>query len=103
MTTPTPEFIDAITTKLVDEGLLIEAGFHGLMLAAYKGAGPEQTEMMREAFFAGAQHLFASIMGVLSSDDDDVTDADEQRMENIHNELGRFIDDFAVRHNLTQR
>ena len=102
MTTPTPEFVDAITTKLVDEGLLIEAGFHGLMLAAYKGAGPEQTEMMREAFFAGAQHLFASVMGMFDSDDD-VTDADERRMENIHNELGRFIDDFAVLHNLTQR
>lgn len=79
-----------VTNELVSQGKLIEAGWEGLRVAAlHPDSPPLQLKEMRKAFFAGAQHLFASIMTILDPDSEP-TDADMLRMESIHTELDQF-------------
>ena len=94
------DFLRRLERELVDKGKLIEAGWVGLRLAAIpEDAGKPQLEEMRNAFFAGAQHLFSSIMDVLD-DDREPTEADLARMGLIQSELDVFIRDFSRRHDL---
>jgi hypothetical protein len=94
------EELRRLERRLVDDGKLIEAGWIGLRRAA---VAPEadaiQLEEMRTAFFAGAQHLFGSIMGILD-DDREPTAADLNRMGLINAELEIFIREFRQRHDL---
>ena len=62
-------------------------------------AGKQQLESMKEAFFAGAQHLFASIMGILE-DGEEPTPADLKRLDLIDGELKTFIAEFERRFSL---
>jgi hypothetical protein len=94
------EFLRRLERELVDKGKLIEAGWVSLRLAAIpEDAGKVQLEEMRNAFFAGAQHLFASIMDVMD-DDREPTEADLARMSQISAELDVFIRDFSKKHGL---
>jgi hypothetical protein len=80
---------ETLTRKLLDEGKLIAAGwamFHHLLL---KDAPPIQVREMEKAFFAGAQHLWGSIMTGLDPDAEP-TAQDERRMELIAAELDAF-------------
>jgi hypothetical protein len=89
-----------VTRRLIDEGKIIEAGWvsmRALMIA--KDAPPLQLDEMRMAFFAGAQHLFTSIMSVMEAGEEP-TENDLRRMSSIHAELDTFIEDFKKRHNL---
>jgi hypothetical protein len=61
------------------------------------GAPAEQLEQLRQTFFAGAQHLYTSIMRVLDPGDEP-TDSDLSRMGLIDAELKAFIEDFQLRH-----
>jgi len=89
---------DAICKKLADEGRLIEAGFRGLRFTAIpEDATPEQIEYTRMAFFAGAQHLFGSIMGILDSEREP-TEKDLRRMHLINAELNEFIEQFKAKY-----
>lgn len=93
-TEPHPD-LDEITKKLtaalVDQGKLVEAGWVSLKaMTLPKEAPPIQIEEMRNAFFAGAQHLFASIMYILD-EDAEPTDADLRRIDNIQAELDAFF------------
>lgn len=49
-----------------------------------------QLDEMRKAFFAGAQHLFASIMGILEPGAEP-TEKDLVRMDHIDKELREFV------------
>jgi hypothetical protein len=90
-----------LSQRLVREGKLIEAGWISLRLVAIPADAPElQIEEMRNAFFAGAQHLFASILSVLDPGEEP-TAADLQRFDNINDELTRFIDDYKRRKGIT--
>ena len=51
---------------------------------------------MRNAFFAGAQHMFCSLMTIMDADAEP-TDKDLERMALIDAELRAFIDDFTIR------
>lgn len=94
------EYLRRFERELVDKGKLIEAGFVGLRLAAIpEDAGKTQLEEMRNAFFAGAQHLFSSIMDIMD-DDHEPTAADLKRMDLIQSELDVFIRDFSKKHGL---
>jgi len=89
---------DNICRKLTDQGKLIEAGFIGLKFASIPADAPEiQVEEMRNAFFAGAQHLFSSIMGILEAGSEP-TAKDLDRMELIARELDGFIEQFKAKH-----
>lgn len=92
--------IDAIAKHLVDQGLLIEAGWQMLKLMSVSpNASQIQLNEMRNAFFAGAQHLFASIMGILDPGSEP-TDADMERMDNIAKELQNFYNEFLTKHGM---
>jgi hypothetical protein len=83
--------IKEITRKLIDEGRLVEAGWVGLRhMAIPLDASPWQVENMRMAFFAGAQHLFGSIMSVLEPGEE-ATLNDLNRMTLISKELDEFV------------
>jgi hypothetical protein len=86
--------------ELIDSGKLIEAGWIGLRIAAIpKDAPTVQLNEMRMAFFAGAQHLFGSIMKALDPDDE-VTDDDMRRLDLINAELNLFLVDFKKKHGI---
>ena len=102
--TDTSTIIDAdllkkISVTLTDEGRLMEAGWIGLRLATgLEDAPADQLREMRMAFFAGAQHVFHTIMTIMD-DDAEPTEADLRRMEFIDAELKAFIRDFTgVKH-----
>lgn len=84
-----------LAKRLTDEGLLIEAGWIGLAIMALPpDCPPAQIQDMRVAFFAGAQHLFDSMMGILDPGGEP-TAADEARMNKIQAELNRFAEQFS--------
>lgn len=92
--------LNEIAKHLTKQGKLIEAGWIGLQLACISPDAPQiQLDDLRMAFFAGAQHLFGSITNMLDPEGD-VTDADLERMESIHNELLTFIAAYEKKHTL---
>lgn len=94
--------LERLSRELTDKNLLIEAGWVGLRLAAIPNNAPKaQLDEMRMAFFAGAQHLFSSIMTILDPGEDP-TEADLSRMTHIEKELDAFIADFAMRSTPTE-
>lgn len=96
------EFLKRRIAELTDQGKIIEAGWVGFRLQAIDPeAGKVQLEFGREAFFAGAQHLLASIMTVLD-DGEEATERDLKRMDLISQELEIFITDYAKRHGLQE-
>lgn len=91
-------FLEREMRRLTDEGKLIEAGWFGLRIAAISPNAPAlQLEEMRSAFFAGAAHLFHSLMIVMEPGAVE-TPNDLRRMELIHEEMERFLKDFEFRH-----
>ena len=89
---------EALTKFGFDKGSIIELGFSSFVAACYKDAGPspDQCRQLRDAFFGGAQHLFASIMTILDPGEEP-TAADMQRMDQIHRELEDFAGALARR------
>ena len=82
--------LERLTKMLVDSGKLIEAGWISLRIAAVPLDAPQvQIDEMRNAFMAGAQHVFGSIMTMLDPGEDP-TDADMRRMGLISDELELF-------------
>ena len=94
--------LETLIRHLTREGKLIEAGFSGLRMAAMHDDVPaDQLREMRIAFFAGAAHLFSSIMTTLDPGVEP-TQADMERMGKIDDELRVFIQDFELHHAPTQ-
>lgn len=89
-----------LTRHLVDHGQLIEAGWQSLRLMALPEDTPDyQLKSMREAFFAGAHHLFASIMAILEPGHE-ATEQDLNRLTIIQSELAEYLVQFKREHNL---
>lgn len=98
-----PETIRTVTERLTDEGRLIEAGWRSLRYVAIsKDASLRQLDDMRSAFFAGAQHLWGSIMTVLEPGSEP-TSKDLQRFEQIERELDIFLAEFERKHGIRGR
>ena len=92
------EFLKHLTKSLIDDGKLIEAGWQALRQMAVAPDAPDiQLEEMRNAFFAGAQHLFGSVMGAMDPDSEPTAD-DMRRMDLIHRELNDFIKEYTLKH-----
>jgi hypothetical protein len=82
--------IDAIGKRLADNGKLVEAGWHGLRRAALPPtASKHRLDEMRTAFFAGALHVFSTLIQVVD-EDDEPTQNDYRRMELMAKELRAF-------------
>jgi len=94
------KYVEAVASLLTAEaaktGLLIEAGWAGYALSLSKGASQEQIDETKMAFFAGADHLYSSIMNTLDPGVEETAD-DMKKMEQIHNELGRFRERLKLR------
>lgn len=91
------QYLEALTRRLADDGKLIEAGWVALRLSAIPlDASAVQLSEMRLAFMSGAQHLFASIMGMLDPGSDE-TPADLRRMDLINQELEAFTEELKLR------
>jgi hypothetical protein len=89
-------YLERLTKELTNEGKLIEAGWIGLRLAAVPLDAPAvQLHEMRNAFFAGAQHLYTSIMTIMDPGTEP-TDNDLKRMEMIHKELDGFTENLVA-------
>jgi hypothetical protein len=83
-------FLERLSRELTDQGKLIEAGFVAMRRACDLHDAPaDQLREMRMAFFAGAQHLFSSIMSILEPGAEP-TEADLQRMDLIRTELDEW-------------
>jgi len=80
------EFLTRLHREFADKTLIVKAGWVGYRTMF--GIDGEAVDEHR-AFYAGAQHLFASIMTVLD-EGAEPTDADLRRMDNIAAELKAF-------------
>jgi hypothetical protein len=99
---PVQDAAELLAKELSNRGCLIEAGwiiFKGMTIPP--GASEIQIREMRLAFMAGAQHLFASIMGVLDPGEEP-TDADLKRFDLIHQELETFRKELELRYEPTK-
>jgi len=94
---------DQIAGRTVDRGRVIEMGFMALIATTYPAweqMPKQQLDELRATFFAGAQHLFGSIMGVLDPGTEP-TERDLRRMDLIAHELDAFIEEYKQRHGIT--
>ena len=94
---------EAITKEMVDKGLIVEAGWRSYEIMCLRPeVGQAQRNDMRLCFFAGAQHLFGSIMSMLDPSDEP-TEKDLARIALVDKELTEFIDKFSAEHGLPRR
>jgi hypothetical protein len=91
------KYLEQLSRKLADDGKLIEAGWVSLRIMAVPlNAPPVQLEEMRNAFMAGAQHLFSSMMTILDPGTEETPD-DMRRMGLIADELEAFGRELELR------
>ncbi|MBR0879153.1 hypothetical protein ACVMGC_004816 [Bradyrhizobium barranii subsp. barranii] len=89
--------LERLGSKLADAGKLIEAGWIGYRLIVMHPDAPlAQIEECKLAFFAGAQHLFGSLMSILDPGDVEPTAADLRKMDLIDKELRTFAEQFEL-------
>lgn len=82
--------IDKILAEWADKGKIVEGGWWAYVATSGLETAPElQRTEMRKAYMLGAQHLFASIMGILDPGAEP-TEKDLKRMDLIHRELETF-------------
>jgi hypothetical protein len=93
------ELVREVTKKLIEEGKLIEAGFAimKIMTLSNVDVSPGQIRDMRVALFAGAHHVFNSIMSTLD-EGAEPSEADMKRIDLIDKELDKFIKEFKRTH-----
>lgn len=92
------EKLAELMAEMNAKGRLVEAGWISLRIAAVpQGASEVQINEMRNAFFAGAQHLFTSIM-LLMTEGEEPKEADFATLEQIQTELDEFIQLYALTH-----
>jgi len=80
----------ALEKELADQGRLVEGGFAAFAHICFNANTPDiQKVEMRKAFFAGALHLFQSVMSVLD-EDREPTPNDLAVMAKLNDELDQF-------------
>ena len=91
-----------ITREALDKGRIVGAGWAAYAATVYpQGMTDSQREQVYAAFFAGAQHLFASMASGLDADAEP-TEADMRRMELIHSELQEWMREHARKHGIPE-
>jgi hypothetical protein len=84
--------VSGIEQELIKQGKIIAGGFAGYRMMVMASDAPDvQVLECKMAFFAGAQHLYTTMMRVMD-EGEEPTDADLSRMELIHEELQQFVD-----------
>jgi hypothetical protein len=80
------DLAERLTKQLADNGKLLEAGWQSYRLLCLKLPPHVASDGLREAFMAGAEHTFASIINMLDPGSEE-TEADLKRMDLLHAEL----------------
>jgi hypothetical protein len=89
--------LDKLSRSLADQGRLIEAGWASLRAVWIPADAPAmQIDCMRQAYMAGAQHLFSSIVSILEPGTE-ATPTDERRLQLIADELDAFYREAKLR------
>jgi hypothetical protein len=96
----TRELVDRITKTMADKGMIVEGGWRAyvVMKTQYQTRPVLITKEMRDAYFLGAQHLFASIFKILEPGQEP-SDRDMKRLDDIDKELKAFIREYQQRNN----
>jgi len=97
------KIVERVTGHYADRGQIIGVGYASFIANSYSGwetMPPGQLDQLRVAFFAGAQHLFGSIMNMLHPNTEP-TEQDMQRMNLIYHELNAFIAEYMQRQGIT--
>lgn len=81
-----------LTKDLAAQGKIIQGGWRSYEIIVLENAGDIQRSESRKAFFAGAQHLWASILVFLDPGVEE-TPADLKRMDLIQKELDDFVEE----------
>lgn len=90
------ERAERLTKELTDKGLIIEGGWMGLVIhMGLENAPKAQLDNMRKAFYAGALHLFSSIMTILEPGAEP-TEKDLKRLDLMDAELRKFALSIAM-------
>ena len=101
--TPVERLALEASHKLMDDGLIIKAGFVGFMAACFpKGCPDDQRHEMENAFMAGSLHLWTSIMATLDPGTEP-TERDMRHMDLIQKELDDFGKVIAARAAMTAK
>lgn len=91
------EEVNRITRAATDDGRLIELGWLAFKATVIPpNASKAQIEDLQIAFFAGSQHLWASVLSFLE-DGKEATVADLRRMTLVHVELREWAASILVR------
>lgn len=86
------EIADNLVRELSDRGQIVEGGWRAYeLMTGLNNASDIQRSECRKAFFFGAQHLFATLLGVLEPGAEP-TEADMERMDKLDAELKRFME-----------
>ena len=91
---------EQITGRAVDDGQIIALGF-GAFIAIFwpnwRQMPYQQRDDLRAAFFAGAQHLFGSVMSFLEPGQEEPTERDMRRMSMVAHELDAWVEEYKQR------
>ena len=84
------EISNKIAKTYADKGGLVEAGWRAFRVVLMpQDASLSELEKARIAFYAGAQHLFASMINAMDPEMEP-TEADMRRMDLLNAEMERF-------------
>jgi hypothetical protein len=84
--------IQEIAQDLLDQGLVVEAGWEMYRVMALPHSAPtSELDRVKEAFFAGAQHVLGPVMSALEPGVEP-SETDIRRMHALAQELDRFSD-----------
>lgn len=86
------EIAQRVTEELAQDGKLILGGWQAFeILSGLKTGGSElERSAMKNAYYSGAQHLFASIMNILE-EGQEPTEGDLNKITAIHEELEQWV------------
>lgn len=83
-------FVRAELRRRASQGNLMEKAFQAFKLKVFSSTGPATDEVLRAAFFAGANELLQLSMHAVD-DGDDVSPAEEQFLDNVATEIATTI------------
>lgn len=87
------EVAKQLTIDLATQGKIIQGGWRAFEMLVLPESAPDiQRTEMRRAFFAGAHHLWGSIMSFLE-EGAEPTPADLKRMDLINDELDAYVEE----------
>jgi hypothetical protein len=91
------KLVEALYKHLIDSGQPVEAGWAIMKMIEWPelDAGPEY-DARRMAFFAGAQHLFSSIIQTLDPGEEP-TETDMRRLNLVSEELEKWAEEMKLR------